>query len=294
MRSQATLRLPDGSLVAVGHGDTLGRLWNSAVVLDDPRVSEAHALVSLRGHELKLLGLRGRFAVAGKVVSELVLREGLQIELAEGLAVEVVDVELPDEVLGLEAEGLPTRVLPGTCGLVVQPTVAVVPPSDPAAAAHVWCGPDGWRLREVGGETLALEPDVSVQVRGCVVTPRLVSLKPSPTATTPDLTLTAPLRIVTRYDTVHIHREGLPIAVLVGLPARVISELVAFGAPVPWAMLCAELWPDGGSRKQLDMALTRLRRKLRERRVRSDLVRADGAGVIELLLQAGDQVEEQA
>ena len=31
--------------------------------VDDARVSEAHALVSLRGRELQLLALRGRFAV---------------------------------------------------------------------------------------------------------------------------------------------------------------------------------------------------------------------------------------
>jgi hypothetical protein len=39
--------------------------------------------------------------------------------------------------------------------------------------------------------------------------------------------------------------------------------------------------------------LVRLRRKLRDERLRSDLVRADGAGMIELFLRPGDVIEDQ-
>ena len=40
-------------------------MWSAALHLDDPRVSEAHAMVSIRGSELKLLALRGRFQIDG-------------------------------------------------------------------------------------------------------------------------------------------------------------------------------------------------------------------------------------
>jgi len=48
-RALVWIRLPDGSLVALGHGDFIGRVWTAALVLDDPRVSEGHAMISLRG-----------------------------------------------------------------------------------------------------------------------------------------------------------------------------------------------------------------------------------------------------
>lgn len=293
MRCQATLRLPDGQLRTLGHGDTIGRLWSSSVLVDDPRISEAHALVSLRGHELKLLGLRGRFAIEGRPTSELVLRPGQQIELAQGLVLVVEEVDLPEEVLGLATEGMPLRVLPGTCALIADPTPALVPPSHPAAVAHVWAQPEGWRLRAVGGEPVFLEDGTEVEVAGRRWRAGLVRLRQGHQATTPDTSLHEPLRIVARFDSVHIFRPGRAPAVIVGLPARVISELVAFGGPVPWPMLVAELWPEGGSRKQLDMTLVRLRRKLRDFRIRADLVRADGAGVLELVLREQDVVDDQ-
>lgn len=71
MQVFARFRLPDDRLVDAAPGDILGRLPTAAVRLNDPRISEAHALVSLRGRTLRLLALRGRFAVAGGVTSDL-------------------------------------------------------------------------------------------------------------------------------------------------------------------------------------------------------------------------------
>ena len=54
---QATVRFraPDGAEVALSHGDVIGRLWWVDLEIDDERVSEARALVSLRRRDLKLL-----------------------------------------------------------------------------------------------------------------------------------------------------------------------------------------------------------------------------------------------
>ncbi len=63
MRAFVRFQLPDGTQRDLYPGDIIGRLWSAALHVDDARVSEAHALVSLRGRELQLLALRGRFAV---------------------------------------------------------------------------------------------------------------------------------------------------------------------------------------------------------------------------------------
>jgi pSer/pThr/pTyr-binding forkhead associated (FHA) protein len=43
------IRLPDGTERRVSPSDLVGRLETAALHLDDARISEAHALVSLRG-----------------------------------------------------------------------------------------------------------------------------------------------------------------------------------------------------------------------------------------------------
>jgi hypothetical protein len=257
-------------------------------------VSEAHALVSVRGHEVKLLGLRGRFAVEGRTLGELSLRAGQRILFAEGLELEVLAVTLPERVLGLSAPGMPLRAIPGTCALLVGPPPSLAPPSHPEAVAHVWAAGDGWRIRGRGGTALPLDEGTSVEAGGLRWTASFVGLGGEALAARTEGGFAGPLRIVARYDTVHLFQEGAADAFLNGLPARLLSELVVLGAPVHWSVLCRELWGEEGNRKQLDMALVRLRRKLREQGVRPDLVRTDGAGTIELFLKPGDVAEDHA
>lgn len=278
----------------MGHGDVVGRMWNSALVIDDPRVSEAHAMVSQRGHELKLLGLRGRFAIDGRPTAELALRPGQQIELADGLALVVEEVEVPPFVLGLSTEGMPARALPGTCALLAKPVPALGPANHPDAVAHVWAVPQGWHLRAIDGVVQTLTEGGEIVVGGRVWRAVAVAVDGAGVVTRADTTMELSLRLVTRYDTAHLFRQGLPPVTLQGLPARLLSELVSTGAPVAWSVIAGELWPDGGSRKQLDMVLVRLRHRLRADRIRTDLVRADGTGLLELVLRPGDMVEDQA
>jgi hypothetical protein len=293
MRPSATLRLQDGRTIEVGHGDLIGRLWSAAVYIDDPRISEAHALISLRGDALKLLALRGRFAVGGRPVSEVTLLPGLEVTLGEGLTLHVEHLVQPEVVLGLRAEGMPARMLPGTCSLVVDPEPSLAPPSHPGALAIVWSSPDGWRLRPTGGAARPLVAGDQVTLGGRTWTALEIGTHSRVDVTHTDPYLEAPLRIVARYDTVHLFAPDRAPAVLAGLSARLISELVAFGQPVPWATLAEELWPGGGNRKQLDMALLRLRSRLKDERIRADLVRTDGRGTVELFLRPGDVLDEQ-
>jgi hypothetical protein len=123
------------------------------------------------------------------------------------------------------------------------------------------------------------------------------SRRPIATPTAERSAILAPLRIVARYETVHIHRRDRPTVVLDGVQARLLSELVAFAVPVPWRALADELWPGVDDalllRKRLDGALARLRVRLGEAGLRPDLVRSNGQGQFELLLEPGDAVEDQ-
>ncbi len=297
MRAHVRLLLPDGRRVELGHGDLVGRLWSAALVLQDGRVSEAHCMVSLRGQELLLLALRGRFTVDGRASTRAVLRAGQRIALAQGLELLVEEVELPTSVLAIEGDALPRQVLGGVCSLRTRPRPELVPRFVPADA-HIWTDGEGWRL-SLHDQPRPLAPGDSWELDGHHFRAVAVTLASAGrTATRVDGSIQPPLRLVARYDTVHLHPQGGQALALSGLSARLLSELVSFGQPVAWQVLAGELWPDESDvhqlRRKLDVNLSRLRRKLRDSGIRHDLVRADGFGHFELFLHDGDRVEDQS
>lgn len=297
MYAHARIRLPSGAEVDLSHGDIVGRIWNAALQIDDPRVSEAHALLSLRGKSLYLLGLRGRFAVEGRPTEQVELRAGLRVELARGLALDILEVTLPERVLALSAKGMPQQVLHGTSSLRTSPAPDLIPGRHADARAILWHVAGEWRVQPQGKEAMPLEPGIAFTLDGVEFRVSTVPVRLEGGATVPDQSLSAPLRIVTRWDTVHLHREGREPFILGGIAARILSELAAMEVPVDWNVLAEELWPTIDNRKalrkRLDIALARLRRKLRDASIRADLVRSSGAGLYELLLLPSDTVDRQ-
>lgn len=83
-----------GRAVTLGPGGRVGRLDRAELRLDDPRVSELHAYVSVRGGRLVLLALRGALTVDGIAVSEVLLERGVVVGLCPGLQLEVAEVML--------------------------------------------------------------------------------------------------------------------------------------------------------------------------------------------------------
>lgn len=296
MRALAWLRLPDDTVVALGHGDFIGRVWSAALVIDDPRVSEGHAMVSLRGGELWLLALRRRVAVDGRSVGEARLEAGQTIELADRLALRVERVELPETVLAVEADDLPAVALPAVAALRGRPKPAVVGRYDPLAPCVVWTTGERWH-RAADGVTTPLAVGDTWLVDG--VRFRAVELALGGTGAT-RLTggVDPPLRVTVAFDTAHVQRGDDPPVLFAGQAARVLSELVAFGGPVAWEVIARELWPDEPDehllRKKWDVGLGRLRARLREGRIRADLVKAAGTGQVELLLRPGDVVDDRS
>lgn len=300
MYAHVLVETPDGRHVRLGHGDFIGRLCSAALHLDDPRVSEAHALVSLRLGELRLLALRGRFAVGRQRLSDLRLVPGLEITLSADTRIKVLAVVTPRELLGIEGEGLDRQILPGACGLVVDPTPALVSPLPVDPDVTFWHNGSGWRYRPRGARALALMEGDTWTVAGRTFRAVVLEAQSSGEGVTViDGGLERPLRIVAQYDTVHVYRgdKDPEPAVVSGVAARVISELAAMDAPVPWRILAAEVWGELGEaslRRRLDVACSRLRTRLREQGVRPDLVRATGTGHYELFLHQRDSVEDRS
>ena len=295
MRAFVRFRAPDGSEEELGPGDMIGRSAAASLSIDDVRVSEAHALVSFRGDQLRLLALRGRFAADGQRTTDVALRAGLRIHLGPELAVEVLEVALPEYVLGLEGDRLPPMVLPGTCSLSLAPQPTLQPRYDGDADAVFWSTGESWRMQLRGEPAQPLHSGLRFRIQDQEF--RAVDLpltSAAPTALGGDHRV--PLRLVAQHSTVHL-RQGQRSLSIGGNAALVLSNLAVSQAPFPWEQLAREVWPgDDDSmalRRRLDTLLSRLRRKLRDARIRSDLVRADGSGNFALLLEADDEVVDE-
>lgn len=278
-------------------GELVGRLWSAALQIDDPRVSEAHAMLSLRGGELWLLALRRRLAVDGRSLAEVRLEVGQRIALAQDLLIIVESIELPAEALALVAPGLPTTMLPGVCSLRVHPQVSLSARYEPDAPCRIWDTCDGWR-REQGGVVDPLVAGDSWTVDGVPL--RVVGMPVngaglSPTRVTGGID--PPLRIITAWETAQVQAGDAPPVMFGGVHARILSELAALGGPAGWDVVAREVWPDEDDlwalRKRWDVNLGRIRGRLRDGGVRTDLVRAVGTGQVELVLRHNDVVEDR-
>lgn len=301
MRATVRFRVGPDDVRELEPGEIIGRSWSCALCLPDPRVSEAHAMVSLRGSSMKLLALRGRFAVDDRPLTELELAAGQRIELARGLVLEVVAVALPGEVLALEGDGLPRQILSGTSSLRAPQGrhPELVPGFLPGADALLFNDGLAWTLR------LALAPEDRPLVAGDTFavgarTFRAVSVRleaAGHAATIVSGAVQPPLHMIVRYDTVHIHRSTEPSVAVDGILARILSELATIGLPVSWEAIAKDVWPEEGDlvalRRKWDTSVARLRKKLRDARIRADLIRADGTGNFELFLQRDHKVEDQ-
>ncbi|MCK6547838.1 hypothetical protein L6R52_18445 [Myxococcota bacterium] len=295
----ARFALPDGTEVHAGPAALVGRAWSAEVRIDDGRVSEAHALVSLRGSALSLLALRGRIRVGGRDRPRVELEVGQTIELAKGVELRVLDVRLPDELLGLDAPGMSRQVLTGVTSIIGGVTPRLVSGHDPEAGALAWSDGLAWRLRIGDGAVEPLDAGRSFTVQGTRFTAITSALREHAVGETGPAADVTRLRIVSHYDTVQIWRdETAEPQVLTGQPARVVSELLAVRGPIRWEAVAEAVWGknDNAStlRHRLDVTLAKARRVLRDAGVRSDLLTAHHNGCLELLLYPGDLVDDRS
>jgi hypothetical protein len=204
-------------------------------------------------------------------------------------------VNLPTHVLGLVGPGLPEQVLPGTCSLVEDPRPRLAPGRQDDALAVFWLTDGRWRAR-VSGEAVDVEAGTSLP--GPAAAWRAVNVPLAAAGRAPTrVDETAPLRIVCSFDTVQVHRPHRPAVVLGGQLARVLSEVATVGQPQSWWELARPHWPHiddrDALRRRWDGLLNRLRERLRDEGLRSDLIVSSGAGLVELVLREGDVVEDR-
>ena len=222
---------------------------------------------------------------------------GRVVALTPRQTLRVVHLYLPRPVLALEGHGLVRQTLPPAGAIITRPEVALVSGFRPDAAAWIWTNGAEWNLRIGDGAARPLRDGDAFEVYGHTLRTVLIPLAEGGGATTlgPALDL-EPLEIEARFDVVHLRRGTAPPLTLTGQAARVISELVLLGGTASWEVLAGELWRGetdrDALRKKFDVCLVRLRKRLRKGRVRPDLVRALGTGVIELVLHPTDRVIE--
>lgn len=283
--------------VRVEPGDLIGRLRSSAFRIDDPRISEAHAYVSLRDGSLMLLGLRGGLAVNGRLVREVSLSAGLTITLAKGdtaIELHVDEVRHPARLLSLEGPGLVEEVLSGrSLSLLFDPDPVLVGGLQPGAAAAFWTDGGGWVGRVGGAAPRALEAGQDWVIEGRTFRIGELAVREGQVPSTQlEGGLGEPVRIDGYFDSVHLYRRGRAPIVIAGAGGRLIYELGTIGQPVAWKDVAITLWPDHDDpaklRKRWDVLMVRLRKRLADAAIRTSLVQADGGGKVCLLLEPAD------
>lgn len=296
MMVSADIALSDGRHFTLVPGDIIGRMRSCALRINHPSISEAHALVSLRGMNLRLLGLRGRFRVASKATSEVILDRGLVIHLTTDITITVEDVILSTHVIALDVPGL-GRIIPPPVASIFPQSPDLVPGFSASASAVVWT--DGLLLHVLRPPTNAVTCEVgdTFDVNGhtyAVVSAPIADALVTPTTANP--VAHHPITLLLRFDTVHV-QVGEATFGINGVPARILTELGLYAVPIEWRTVARTLWPDEHDESRLrmnwDSGLARLRRRLREIAGREDIVKTDGSGRAELMLASDDRIVDE-
>ena len=254
-------------------------------------------MLSLRGRHLKLLALRGDLYINRQPSTAIALHPGDVITLCEGVELLVEAISLPPYAVALAPDGSrPVILTADVYSLLTSPQPLVINRFLADAPAYVWSTGQGWTIQVGAAGALALAPGGAWTVEGRTF--RAVRVEPD-LAEQPGTINHRPMRIVARYDSVHIQREGRPPVILSGRQAQIMSELVACGGMLSWEALVREIYEDWRQkdraqlRQRLDPHLSRLRKALKRAGLRDGILRADGRGHLEIVLFEGDVLVDE-
>lgn len=293
-----TLLLPGGERQTIGPGALIGRSFAADLRLDDGRISEAHAFLSLRGGQFVLFALRGRLRVDGRDVARIELREGQMLELARDFTLEVERVVPPRRALAASGPGLERQILVEVTSLILEPVPHLEPGHQPRAAVVLFSDGLEWRAQLATGEVRSVTSGQLLDIQGFELTFADQWLADAQMEETAPLVPSGALRLVSYFDSVHLLDEAGELqGIITGKPAQLLAELLAYGGPVEWRALAHALWgkgePDQVLRNRLDVTLAKLRRMFRAIGLRRDLVLAHKNGLLELVLYPGDKTEDR-
>jgi len=273
----------------------IGRAEQAALCIDDPRISEAHAMVSLRGQSLMLLALRGRFRVNHKVTTEVALEPGVRIELCEGVFLHCEDVFVPTMLPGLEITGLPRTLLTHTTTLFMTPTPRIQPGYDPTGDMVFWAMGEQWRASIEGADPVPVRVGDRFSLGGGTVEVVPVPIGDAARPRTRK-TLRAPMRIEAAPMSVRVHVLGgdKPVRVT-GIPGKIFAALARSEHAQSWRDITSYVWHndlslDSALRRRFDVGLLRLRERLQQLDLPPELIVMDGSGMISLQLAQEDEV----
>lgn len=284
--------------IVLNPGDFIGRANTAAMYIDDPRVSEAHAMISLREHCLKLLSLRGRFRHNGKVLTEVHLRPGMILELAEGVEVVCEEVYLPQTALGLLLWPGPLEVpLSGTTTVYIEGGQATVRRGhDPNGDLVIWAAGHDWRAQVKGQKNRSLTCGDKLMIREVEIEIVKVSLS----VMSQDRTLSqirGALTLRHSINRVTILTDVGPPHIISGIPGKLLASLLARGGAADWRDVVSDVWPNDLSsasslRRRFDTGLRRLRETMsRLVSTAEDFLKLDGAGILMISLGREDRIE---
>lgn len=285
-------------VVLLGPGDIIGRADWAALSLEDARISEAHAMISLRGQSLKLLALRGRFRVNGKVCTEVTLLTGMVIELTDGVTLTCQEISLPQTLPGLALEGLPVIALTSTLSVYIGSPPTVKHGYRPDADMCFWSFGDSWRVVVGGQSPQPVSVGQTWRVGG-----RLVEVVDVPTKVAEHAITRSVLRLPLHFEVIHnlvrVTREGDESLRISGIPGRILATVLKNEHQMHWQDIVDEVWPNDMSmesalRRRFDVGVSRLRTCLRQLVAENEqLIELDGAGTLTFKLTTQDTVSVQ-
>lgn len=285
-------------------GGMIGRGLGCEIIINDARVSEAHALLSERGGHLWLLALRGSLRLhtrqGDRTLDKIEIRPGYAIELAPDLLIHVEEVCLPEDVWEVSCDGRDWRLLERDRHSI-DPDAQRWFLDRYSAAAPIQC----WQV--VGCWFVGASGSAGVEVSEGDAEERVIpvggwKLRFRNRARGPlQHTLPGvadapqrPLRIEVRPGSVRVYdAEGALLVETTGQDARLLALLASHpGTGLTERRLHKALWPDqefASNRPQV--VRTRLRDTLRRAGLRRDLVDYNRQeGTTSLVLTARDQV----
>lgn len=281
-------------------GGIIGRAATMHMRINHPAISEAHALLSLRGGNFYLLALRGGLAASGQSVTELKLAVDCEVQLTSDITVKVVELNLPDYALGIEVvNGHIIPLMAEVSSLMPGSSLVLMPGWNQDAMGWIFSSGAGWTLMERGRVGVDLQAGQHHMVGGLWFS--VVSLPASgmQVSTTEHQGRVFPAMAILFNETeVRIDVPGRPPVDINGVLGRILAELARFGKRVPWTAVFEAAfeeppWPDIAlARKRWDSSVFRIRARLRDERLRVDLLYVDGQGNVELRLYPGDTLNE--
>ncbi|MEO0601143.1 MAG: hypothetical protein AAF211_06890 [Myxococcota bacterium] len=292
------IRLSDGTSRRVPSGGLVGRLAAAAVRIEDPRVSEAHAMISLRGTRFVMLALRGTTRVVDEDPRRRIdLEVGQRIELHAEIIVEVEAIEVPPLVMAIAGiEGSPVP-LDGPEFSIVDDPLRVVPEPHRERLAWCWCTEGQWWLGLPGETPEPIEVGHEATIAGQTLRWVEVPTERAVSRTTTIQSFWPPLRLVVHDEHTDVSVRGMPeLRRLTGNNHAIVhalSSLVADGGSVHWQRVAEEIWPVNHHSYNWYTALARLRKHLGKVGLPEELVDTD-QGQVWLALRPGvDTVERR-